>query len=511
MVMGGNTILRHVHHCSRAIPDVLGDRLATVHWDANSNGTLDANPGAPGQARTTEATYRYDPASPEWLRGTGSLNRRVRKVVVGDDANTTTEHAYHNTAWQVLEIRRGLDGAAPAATASAYKEYAWDLRYIDAPICRWWDADTDGQMEPTAGEQHYYTNDAQFNATALIDANSGSVVERYMYDPYGKPTVLNGPADADPNTSDWTPDPDNRSDYENEILYCGYRHDPETGLYCVRHRYYDPAIGTWRTHDPAGYKDGMSLYECVRSSPANNTDPMGAITTSSAESIVTAYIAGEAPGRLLQPLSYDASDENCAKYMFMTLKYDMLATAMVDMYIDLVFASVKGIPAGLKQKIAVEGIETLVNAVHKGGLNEDEIVDKIEETFSNLTPDEVAIVEKAVADLVKNRLGEYVGEGRLVAQGSSLKFKDGGNEKLECSFFVTGKMDGGVLGSGIFASVASWNIEGTCKYTCKPTAQMKCHCGCLRMLRVSAAGKGAGIGGAEVKKSEWEFIKDKKK
>ena len=31
------------------------------------------------------------------------------------------------------------------------------------------------------------------------------------------------------------------------------------------------------------------------------------------------------------------------------------------------------------------------------------------------------------------------------------------------------------------------------------------------MLRVSAAGKGAGIGGAEVKKSEWEFIKDKKK
>ena len=57
----------------------------------------------------------------------------------------------------------------------------------------------------------------------------------------------------------------------------------------------------------------------------------------------------------------------------------------------------------------------------------------------------------------------------------------------------------------------SWNIGGTCKYTCKPTGQNKCPCGCLRMLRVSAAGKGAGIAGADVKKSEWEFIKDKKK
>ena len=133
------------------------NRLATVHWDDGDDANqLDAND-------TLRATYRYD-----------GLNRRVRKVVVGDPGapgqNTTTEHAYHNTAWQVLEIRRGLEGAAP--TASAYKQYAWDLRYIDAPVCRWWDANSDGTMEPTAGEQHYYTNDAQFSATALIDANS---------------------------------------------------------------------------------------------------------------------------------------------------------------------------------------------------------------------------------------------------------------------------------------------------------------------------------------------------
>jgi len=162
----------------------------------------------------------------------------------------------------VLEIRRGLEGAA--ATASAYKEYAWDLRYIDAPVCRWWDADADGQMEPTAGEQHYYTNDAQFNATALLDANSGAVLERYMYDPYGKPTFLD---------ANWTPIA--ASTYENEILYCGYRYDPETGLYQVRNRYLNWLLGRWDTTDLIGYADGANLYEYCGGSPSNANDAFG--------------------------------------------------------------------------------------------------------------------------------------------------------------------------------------------------------------------------------------------
>jgi len=76
------------------------NRLATVHWDDGDDANqLDASD-------TLRATYRYD-----------GLNRRVRKIVVGDDANHTTEHIYHNTGWQVLEIRRGLEGAAPTASA----------------------------------------------------------------------------------------------------------------------------------------------------------------------------------------------------------------------------------------------------------------------------------------------------------------------------------------------------------------------------------------------------------
>jgi RHS repeat-associated protein len=103
------------------------------------------------------------------------------------------------------------------------------------------------------------------NTTALVNA-SGSVVERYLYDPYGKVKVLN---------PDWSDDENGESDFGNEILYAGYRLDSETGLYHVRHRYYHATLGRWLSRDPAGYQDGMNLYEYCRSGPAGATDPSG--------------------------------------------------------------------------------------------------------------------------------------------------------------------------------------------------------------------------------------------
>ncbi|MGB2823034.1 MAG: RHS repeat-associated core domain-containing protein [Phycisphaerae bacterium] len=226
-------------------------RLAKVHEDdGDTAGSLDAND-------TLRATYRYD-----------GLHRRVRKIVVGDDGNSTPYDFYHNNRWQVLEVRRHDDTAA-------WKQYVWDIRYIDAPVIRWWDDDNDGSFEPGDGEVHYYTGGANFNVTALLDANSGKVVERYLYDPYGGRTVLDGNDDADTGVVEWAPDGDNRSDYDNEILYCGYRHDPETGLFRVRNRYLDPTTGSWTTRDPAGYVDGMNLYQYATSLPTSRSDPSG--------------------------------------------------------------------------------------------------------------------------------------------------------------------------------------------------------------------------------------------
>ena len=247
---------------------------------------------------TTIAEYRYDPPSPRGLppwprlrrtsRRAGGLGRRITKLVRDpSDGKWDRTDYFYNADWQVLEERvaRNLTAAEKDTTVgSPHVQYVWDIRYLDSPICRFrdanddWDADGDGEKDPGSDgleETLYYLTDANHNVTALVEP-AGNVVERYLYDAYGRVHVLNGAADPDGAVlAEWTLDPDNVSDVSNEILYAGYRHDPETLLYHVRHRYLHATLGRWLTSDPAGYVDGMSLYEYCRSGPIGATDAMG--------------------------------------------------------------------------------------------------------------------------------------------------------------------------------------------------------------------------------------------
>ena len=161
-----------------------------------------------------------------------------------------------------LEVRKGVESRAsgePAVATAAYEQYVWSPRYIDAPVIR--DRDSDGDGEAGDGslgktnsgldERLFYVTDANFNVTALVqgtpgDTDLGKVVERYACDPYGRVLVLDGADGVDPDTTagepdeQWGEDADGASDVANEILFCGYRLDPETSLYHVRHRMYHP-------------------------------------------------------------------------------------------------------------------------------------------------------------------------------------------------------------------------------------------------------------------------------
>ncbi len=63
----------------------------------------------------------------------------------------------------------------------------------------------------------------------------------------------------------------------NEIIYCGYRLDPESQLYYVRNRTYNPVLGRWIQRDPIGFKDGANLYGYVGGGPVGVLDPGGLI------------------------------------------------------------------------------------------------------------------------------------------------------------------------------------------------------------------------------------------
>ncbi|HAU39159.1 MAG TPA: hypothetical protein DCX07_15770 [Phycisphaerales bacterium] len=208
------------------------NRLARVYED-DGDGQFE-----PGGDDTLIATYRYD-----------GRHFRNRRIVGGD-----TFDYYDNGNWQVLEERKN-------GSANAQVQYVWDGRYVHSPALRWRDENCDGQDIETL----YYTNDANFNVTALIDT-SGNVAERYVYDAYGKVTIYN---------ADWSQEIAWANSRKNVVLYTGHKLDPETGLYYGNRRYYHPTLGRWITWDPLGYVDGMSLYEYVTSAPMDSMDPSG--------------------------------------------------------------------------------------------------------------------------------------------------------------------------------------------------------------------------------------------
>ncbi len=110
----------------------------------------------------------------------------------------------------------------------------------------------------------YAMQDANYNVTALAD-EGGTVVERYLYDPYGAVTVLN--ADGTPRAGG--------SAYGWQYLFQGLRLDGGSGLLEARGRYDSPTLGRWTKQDPAGYVDGANRYQDVSGDPIDNLDPSG--------------------------------------------------------------------------------------------------------------------------------------------------------------------------------------------------------------------------------------------
>ncbi len=122
-------------------------------------------------------------------------------------------------------------------------------------------------MTPTSG--HFYTHDALYNVTSMVDEATDSAVERYAYSPYGEATVLD---------ASFTAVSGNSSDFDNELLYTGRRIDPATGLQLNRNRFYHQQLGRWVSRDPIGYDGGdMNLYGYVGPKIITLLDPFGLI------------------------------------------------------------------------------------------------------------------------------------------------------------------------------------------------------------------------------------------
>ena len=113
-----------------------------------------------------------------------ALDRRIKKHIDSQspaepDGIDKYEHFFYNTSWQVLEMRdTTTENDGPESLQPDY-QYVWSARYVDAPVLRDKNTDSDGLCDDL---RLYYYTDANFNVTALGDT-SGGAIERYVYDP----------------------------------------------------------------------------------------------------------------------------------------------------------------------------------------------------------------------------------------------------------------------------------------------------------------------------------------
>jgi len=102
--------------------------------------------------------------------------------------------------------------------------------------------------------RYWYERDGLGNVVALTDS-SGTVVDQYAYDLWGKPTTV----------QESVPQP---------LRYQGYWYDTELGWYWLTSRAYDPGIKRFLQPDPSEM-EGLFSYVYVGDDPVDGSDPSG--------------------------------------------------------------------------------------------------------------------------------------------------------------------------------------------------------------------------------------------
>ncbi len=275
--------------------DAVG-RLTGARTDANGNGTQDDFLELTLDARGSRVSLRTSSGETEYnhVNGTYQPDPLNRYLTIGSQSRTYDQAGNMSSDGQrefvydaynrIQKVRDALNGsdivsyeydAFGRRIAKIFPDRRIDYAYDGDQIIR--EISSDGtdvryirngatggllQME-TGGDRLTYQIDRLGTVMALADQN-GDVVERYSYSPFGETTIR----DASGTVL-------SQSAFGNAYQFAGGRIDPETGLYHMGHRLYDPQSGAFLQRDPLGFIDGPNLYLYAGGDPINAADPLG--------------------------------------------------------------------------------------------------------------------------------------------------------------------------------------------------------------------------------------------
>ena len=224
----------------------------TPTYDNNGNTTKDEN----------GIKYAFDPwnrmASVTNAGGTlaetfGYLAGGQRASDVYNACLGNNTYSYYSKDWQDLE--EDIPCCGGCGGGSSKSTYLWGLGYIDDLV----------ERDDSTPSRLYVQQDANWNVTALVGKVSGvwQVVERLIYDSYGKSSVLSPSWASSTDSKSWI------------FRWQGSKYDAISGLDNFRNRDYSPTLGRFIEHDPAGYVQGANLYQAELGAPISHVDPFG--------------------------------------------------------------------------------------------------------------------------------------------------------------------------------------------------------------------------------------------
>jgi len=111
----------------------------------------------------------------------------------------------------------------------------------------------------SAGDRIYYYHNDHLGTPQVMTDETGNVVWRADYKPFGEATVTT-------------------SEIENGFRFPGQYRDEETGLHQNYHRSFGAQTGRYLEADPLGLIPDVNLYLYVQDNPVNAIDPFGLIT-----------------------------------------------------------------------------------------------------------------------------------------------------------------------------------------------------------------------------------------
>jgi RHS repeat-associated protein len=118
------------------------------------------------------------------------------------------------------------------------------------------------------GIYHYHYHYNHLGSVQVVTDANGAAVEYIRYKPYGE---VRGHYDSSGTEEAVNTCADDHYCHE----FTGYDTEPISGLQYAGARFYDPELGMFLTHDPAGQT--ANPYSYVAWDPVNQTDPTGAI------------------------------------------------------------------------------------------------------------------------------------------------------------------------------------------------------------------------------------------